>query len=232
MATDRNTRLDGRVLLADDHAVLRMGLAETVRKRLGATSVIEAEGYKDALEALLTQPVSLAIIDLGMPGLTDPQTQLLHLRRQYPDMKLVVYTGSQDRDHILAALHAGIHGYILKSDGVELLIKRLEYVLAGEIYVPPLLAEPPPAGKVSQTAQPAPANGTAEPVKRYKLSARQLQVLKCLVDGRSNKQIARDLDLAESTVKMHVGAVFRTLGVNNRAKAAAIGQRMLDAQQD
>ena len=207
-----------------------MGLAEAVKNRLGASMVIEAGGYGEALKSMERERLELAIFDLGMPDLTDPHVQLLHIRRQWPALKLVIYTASEDRNHIISALEAGVHGYILKKDNVNDLIKRLEYVLSGELYVPPILSEPPPVdAPVSSKRQVSDTNGKQAPEFDYKLSARQLQVLKCLVDGRSNKQIARDLDLAESTIKMHVGAVFRSLGVNNRAKAAAIGQRMFDA---
>ncbi len=133
----------------------------------------------------------------------------------------MVLTASEFRDDILASLAAGAHGYIVKSHAPEAMVTHLRQVLSGDIYVPPLLAHLPPADdEMVRVVQQAEGNVSA-------LSGRQLQVLKGLVEGRSSKEIAQSLQLAEGTVKMHIAALFRHLGAANRTHAAALGKKLL-----
>ncbi len=207
-------------------------MAEALRRHLGAARVIEARGYGEALGYLEQERLDLVVMDPAKDGSREATRQLRHIRRLQPALKLVVHTAPSGRRDILAALEAGVHGYVLKDGDLGGFIACLKRVLAGEVYVPPLLCEI--SGEDGVAAAGAPSAGEADGAmgrrSEYRLSARQLEVLEHLVEGRSNKQIARALNLAESTIKMHVGAVFRVLGVNNRAKAAAIGQRLLDAR--
>ena len=161
-----------------------MGLAQILRRRFKVRRLLEAESFAEAIGHLKQRDVSLAIIDLWMPGLSGPK-DLARMRLLHPEATIVVLSASDSRADILEALSAGVHGYIVKNLDTDQLISRLRYILSGEIYVPPSLAEQP--------LQP-----TAE-AKR--LSSRQRQVLKGLVEGKSNKQIARALNVAEGTVK-------------------------------
>jgi DNA-binding NarL/FixJ family response regulator len=208
------------VLIADDHEVFRFGLASLLRHSLGVAAVLEAETFEEALARLGDPRVKLAIFDLGMPGLSGPRN-LAEVRARRPDVRVVVLSASDAREDILAALEAGVHGYVVKSERTDPLIERLRYVLSGEIYVPPALAERPsrPLEKAEARKQGALPLDT--------LSDRQLQVLRGLVEGMSNKEIARSLALSEGTVKMHLAALFRALGASNRAHAAALGKQML-----
>jgi DNA-binding NarL/FixJ family response regulator len=210
----------GAILIADDHEIFRFGLAQLLRNGLGAQTILEAEDFEQALEQLENKDLNLAIIDLGMPGLPGPD-QLAQIRIRRPDVRVVVISGSDSREDILAALAAGVHGYIVKSQRTGALIDRLRYVLSGEIYVPPNLAEQPsaPLRGTMRQAEPRP---TAEP-----LSDRQRQVLEGLVEGLSNKEIARQLGISEGTVKMHIAALFRLLGATNRTHAVALGKQLL-----
>jgi len=162
-----------------------------------------------------------------MPGLTTP-LDLAVVRRERPDVRVVVLSASEKREDILAALEAGVHGYIVKTQSTDELVDKLRYVLSGEIYVPPILAQhaPPPVA-----ASPRPGESNGQPAAE-RLSVRQLEVLGYLVQGRTNKVIARKLDVSESTVKMHVSAIFRALGVNSRAHAAVLGQKILERPGD
>ena len=220
MADAKHANRVDTVLIADDHEVFRFGLASLLRHSLGVTSVVEAETFADALARLDDPRVSLAIFDLGMPGLTGPK-DLAEVRVRRPEVRVVVLSASEARGDILEALEAGVHGYIVKSERTDSLIERLRYVLSGEIYVPPALADRPsrPPEKV-EIRKPG-----ALPLET--LSDRQRQVLKGLVEGMSNKEIARSLALSEGTVKMHLAALFRALGASNRAHAAALGKQML-----
>jgi DNA-binding NarL/FixJ family response regulator len=217
MARSEQKQRLGTVLIADDHAVFRFGLAAVISRSLGAERVVEAAHFDDALATLADAQVQLAICDLNMPGLRSP-ADLAQVRRRRPDVRLVVLSGSEDRRDIMGALDAGVHGYIIKSVRTEVLIERLKYVLSGEIYVPPIIAELPRA---------SPPAAPARDVLSAQLTERQIDVLKLLIDGRSNKQIAQSLKLAEGTVKMHVAKLLQTIRADTRTHAAAIGKQIL-----
>ena len=205
------------VLIADDHEIFRAGLAEVLRTELGAKRVIGAGCFEDALAQLNDAELTLAIFDLGMPGLESVR-DLVQVRRRRPDIRVVVLSGSTDREDILAALEAGVHGYLVKNQRTDELVGRLKHVLSGEIYVPPILALLPP---VVLTAADQPGKAV------HPLTSRQRQVLELIAEGLSNKEIADRLSLSEGTVKMHVAATFRAIGASNRAQAVAIGNEYL-----
>jgi DNA-binding NarL/FixJ family response regulator len=212
----------GAVLIADDHAVFRMGLVQLLRAGLNVKRFLEAECFAEAAAHLQERDVTLAIIDLGMRDLSTPK-DIARLRLLRPDVRVVVVSGSDRRQDILDALAAGVHGYIIKTQPNDQLLEKLRYVLSGEVYVPAILAEllPERAGG-QRTDCDLQLAGRA-------LSDRQRQVLNGLVEGKSNKEIAQELHVAEGTVKMHLAALFRALGATNRAHAAAIGRQLIDS---
>jgi len=212
----------GAALVAEDHGVTRFGLLQFLRDRLGVGQTYEAQRFSEALDMLSRHPIDLAVIDLVIPGLESPR-DLAQIRKRFPGVRVVVLTGSSLRSNILAALEAGVHGYIVKTDSMDDLAERLGYVMKGEIYVPPCLAE--------MGADPGSAAATAESVNGAglpKLTQRQQQVLRSIVRGQSNKQIAKELKLAVGTVKMHVSSVLTALGAQNRSHAAALGRRLFE----
>ena len=213
----------GAVLIADDHEVTRFGLGQLVRNDLGATRVLEAERFETALEHIREKDVGLAIVDLGMPGLPGPEA-LGEMRARRPDAKLVVLSASARREDILGCLTAGAHGYIIKTEGLDRLVDRLRHVLSGEIYVPPSVAETE-RGPEERPAAPRPAAPpAAESLRR--LTPRQINVLRCLERGLTNKEIARELAISDRTVKMHLSAIYPVLGVHNRTQAAAVARAL------
>jgi DNA-binding NarL/FixJ family response regulator len=207
------------VLIVDDHEVFRFGLGEVLKSKLGAKSVIEAAHYDEALERLATSDIDLAIFDLDMPGLERPG-DLKAVRRRHPDVRLVVLSGSDDRADILASLDAGAHGYIIKNQRTEMLVERIKYILSGEIYVPPIVAELGGAAQVAAGNEPS----LVDPLQA--LTPRQTEVLELMSKGLSNKQIGRELNVSEGTAKMHVAAILRATGAANRTEAALMGQTL------
>ena len=200
----------GTVLIADDHAVFRMGLVQLLQRDLKVKRFLHATSFAEVIERLKQKDVTLAILDLGIPGL-ERSTDIAQVRRLRPDALVVVLSASERREDILEALSAGVHGYIVKSQKTDGLVARLRYVLSGEIYVPPILAEQPPKRTAEAT-----------------LTSRQRQVLKGVLEGKSNREIARALNIAEGTVKLHLAGLFRAFGATNRAHAAALGKHLFD----
>lgn len=210
-------------LIADDDAFFRIALAAILTRQFNFETVLEAGSLDDALELLGTrQDIALALFDLSMPGMKQAES-LAAVRECADNVTLAVVSGSVSRQDILAALGAGVHGYIPKALGPAELVRALEVVLAGQIYVPPMLAK---ASASEPSAVPAPAEPGADAMSR--LTPRQREVLQALISGRSNKEIARQLGLGEGTVKIHVAALLRTLQLPNRAAAAAFGARQAD----
>lgn len=209
MTTDKNLSKSA-CLIADDHGVVRRGLADLVKHKLGFGKILEAENFDEALAHIEDESLALALIDLGMPGLSEPK-EMARIRNIRPDLPVAVISGSDDRQDMLECLAAGVHGYLVKNLEDEELIVALTQIMSGQIYAPPELAET--HSKV----------GT-DTGKRPKLTPRQKDVLDLLLEGRTNKEIARDLDLSESTIKIHVAALFRALGVRNRVEAVKVAK--------
>ena len=142
MSNHRAIDIKGTVLLADDHQVVRIGVGQMLRSELGVKKVVEAERFDEAMKIIENQPIALAIFDLGMPGVDRPAT-LAVVRAKQPETKVVVLSASESRSDILAALEAGVHGYLVKAGRMEAIVDTLRYVMSGGIYVPPLLADRP-----------------------------------------------------------------------------------------
>jgi DNA-binding NarL/FixJ family response regulator len=212
-------------LVADDDEFFRMALSAILRQKLGGAEIIEAGSLDEAIELLAeTSHVALALFDLAMPGMASAAS-LRAVRENFPSTRVAVVSASTRRSDVLLALEAGAHGYVPKSLGAAELAQALQTIRAGTIYVPRLLAdigglEGEPLHKFVRPEAPS----TASPLG---VTKRQQDVLELIVRGLSNKEIARELSLGEGTVKVHVAALFRVLGVTSRSAAAAEGARRL-----
>ena len=206
-----------RILIADDHALFRKGLRLLLSDSFPKADVRDVDSLDAALEGLSNAaPVDLAILDLKMPGMAGVES-LRAVREAYPETAILVLSGSDARNDVLGALSAGVHGYVVKSSPDAELISAIERVRRGQVYVPPQLASP---------AAPEPAPPAAPPPAAFDgLTPRQKDVLRFLAKGKSNKEIARELDLAEGTVKIHLAAVLRFLKARNRTEAAVLAAR-------
>jgi len=212
-------------LTADDDEFFRIALKSLLIRQLGFQDVIETSCFDEALEKLAEGAnVSLALFDLQMPGLESPMS-LQVVRENFPKTRVVVVSSWQRRQDILAALQAGVHGYVPKSLGAADLANALRLVLQGSIFVPTSLAEVTPEDRSEARTRTSSIESGAP-----SLTPRQQQVLPLLVEGRSNKEIARALKLGEGTVKIHMAALIRNLGTPNRAVAAVVGARLLSGQ--
>ena len=202
-----------RALIADDHELFRSGLRQLLVDALGAEDVREAETLDQAIEILTNEGAGdLVLVDLRMPGMNGAEA-LAALRDGFPDAKIAVVSAWEERADILAALGAGVHGYVPKSLPSTEIAEALRSILEGRIYVPPAI------GKREPCASPRIFASSAD--VQDKLTLRQKEVLSELLKGQASKEIARTLDIAEGTVKIHLAAIYRALGVRTRAEAIA-----------
>jgi DNA-binding NarL/FixJ family response regulator len=214
-------------LVADDDEFFRMAIGSILLDRLGVAEVIEVGSLDEAMERLGERDdITVALFDLAMPGMHGP-ANIGAVRDTFPDIITAVVSASRRREDILVTLEAGAHGYVPKAMGIDQLTHALRTILDGTIYVPPLLAQATREGPDGAMSQFSGADRRAAPDILEKLTPRQRDVLELLVKGKSNKEIARELDLGEGTVKIHLAALFRNLGVRNRATAAVAGAQLL-----
>jgi DNA-binding NarL/FixJ family response regulator len=215
-----------KVLIADDHGLYRAGLGFLLKDRLGVEEVIEAGTLDDALDLLAGGAgIKLALFDLAMPGMTGPES-LAAVKTTYPDTYLAVISASEDRNNVLKCVSTGLRGYIPKSLSEDEIAKALEMMLGGYIFVPPFIAATAPAPTPPASLDPP---RPAAP-RLQALTPRQRGVLDCILEGRSNKEIGRELDIAEGTVKIHLAALFAHFGAHNRTELATRAQRLRTGQ--
>lgn len=212
-------------LVADDDEFFRMALRSILQTQLNYAEVIETGSLDEALERLPeARNVTLALFDLAMPGM-ESAASLRAVRECFPDVRVAVVSASSRRSDILLALQAGVHGYVPKSLGARDLANALSTIESGTIYVPGVLADV--SGDTKDTLMPSAPMRTEDSLEAVQsLTPRQRDVLTLIVQGKSNKEIARALNLGEGTVKVHVAALFRVLGVTSRSAAAATGSRL------
>ncbi len=205
-------------LIADDHGLYRVGLRMLLEDRLGVTEVIEVGGFDEALDRLADTPtIKLALFDLSMPGMGGPSS-LAVVRANYPELRVAVISGLEDRANIDATLAHGLHGFVPKSLSDDRIVAALKDVMAGKVFVPTVTA-------AKSVPSPAPAPGQATAMEG--LTPRQRDVLAGIVRGLANKEIARELDIAEGTVKIHLAALFSHFDVRNRTELATRAQRLM-----
>jgi DNA-binding NarL/FixJ family response regulator len=214
-------------LVADDDEFFRMAISSILLDRLGVAEVIEVGSLDEAMERLGERDdITVALFDLAMPGMHGP-ANVGAVRDTFPDIITAVVSASRRREDVLVTLEAGAHGYVPKAMGIDQLTHALRTILDGTIYVPPLLAQATREGPDGAMSQFSGADRRAAPDILEMLTPRQRDVLELLVKGKSNKEIARELDLGEGTVKIHLAALFRNLKVRNRATAAVAGAQLL-----
>lgn len=206
-----------KFLVVDDHALIRGALCDVLCDLRSGSTVLEAGDSCQALAALRAHSeVDLVLLDRHLPD-RDGLDVLDEVRRAYPTMPVVILSGDRDPATIRQALRRGALGFVPKSETRDVLSSALALVLAGGIYVPP-------AALGGDQAPPSPSTGNSgNPTspRDLGLTERQIEVLALLMAGKNNKMICRTLGLAEPTVKNHVSAVLRALGVGSRMEAVA-----------
>lgn len=198
-----------KILIADDHDLLR----DTLVMFLETQGDIQTTCAKDLPEAVsaLQQDASydLVLLDFNMPGMNGLDG-LEHVLRTYPGVKMALMSGVATRAIAEKALAQGASGFLPKTLTAKSLVNAVKFMAMGEQYAPL---------EFMTAEEDVPANELAE-----KLSKRELQVLQGLTEGKSNKEIARDLDVQEPTVKLHMKTLYRKIGASNRTQAALLAR--------
>lgn len=216
-----------RVVLVDDHRLFRAGLRALLERR-GFQVVGEADDGAAARDLVRQTRPDVVLMDLRMPGLDGLAATRL-LKAEFPELPVVILTASEEEEDLFEAVKSGAQGYLLKSDPPETVATLVEAAARGEAALTPHLAlrilqelsqptktTPPSPAPARSPARPAPAEDLVEP-----LTAREREVLELLVQGATNKEIARRLVVSENTVKYHLKNILGKLHLQNRAQVVA-----------
>ena len=202
-----------RVLLIDDHTLFRSGIKALLQRQPGFEVVGEAG---DALEgvkrAKILQP-DVVLLDIHMPGITGREAVSL-VADEAPQARILMLTVSEDVEDLLQALRAGAHGYLLKNIETDFLVNAIRSAVDGDSVMSPQMTS-----KLMKSVR-APQEIPVAVADKERLSPREREILGFLARGASNKEIARSLDLAESTVKIHVQNILKKLNLLSRVQAA------------
>ena len=190
-----------RILIADDHFVVRMGLAAVINTQADMQVVAEAANGLQAAELFRQHLPDVTLMDLRMPQMQGVEA-ITAIRSEFPKARFIVLTTYDGDEDIYRALQAGARGYLLKDMVGDSLLDAIRAVHAGQRRIPPEVA-----------------NRLAERMFRSELSAREMEVLRLIVKGKSNKEIASELGVAEGTVKIHINNLLSKLGVSDRTQA-------------
>ncbi len=202
-----------RVLIVDDHKVVRQGLRFLLEQEDGIEVVGECADGPSAVEAVRTLEPTVVLLDLFLPGM-DGIAVLAAIKRERPATEVLMLTSSSDDEHLLKAVQAGALAYLPKTAGVDLVVGSVRAAARGESLLEPRIA----ASLVRAVRQTA-----TRPRPLDQLSPRELEVLTALAHGRSNRQIARALSISEETVKAHVSSILAKLQLADRTQAAIFG---------
>jgi len=212
-----------KLLIVDDHPLFRDGLAALLCQASANTVVRQAASAEEALRTVDEEIFDAMFMDLVMPGMCG-EPAIREFARRHPDLPVIVLSSSEAPSDVRRVINAGASGYIPKSATAQTVVSALRLVLSGNIYVPPLL--------LSATARAIDHDMQDTPRSLAQLTDRQVDVLRFLRDGLTNKEISANLGIAEKTVKVHIAAIFKTLNVVNRTQAAKFLHETPDLQRD
>jgi len=208
-----------RVVIVDDHPLFREGVATTLASYPDVEVVGEGCSADEALRLARDLLPDVLLLDISMPG--GGVNAARDIAAAYPVIRIVMLTVSEHEEDVLRSLKAGARGYILKGVTARDLVGIVRAVHSGESYVTPALAASLLADFRDEGSDASNSGGPLD-----ELTVRERQILELLATGRSNKEIARSLDLAEKTVKHYVTNILEKLQVRNRVEAAVLAQRM------
>ncbi|MGO2415951.1 MULTISPECIES: response regulator [Cobetia] len=206
-----------KFIVADDHPLFRAALTQALRQVASQAEIVEADSMEATNEAVARHPdADLILLDLHMPG-AHGFSGLIQLRGQTPDIPVAVVSGSEEPYVVRRAIDYGASGFIPKSASLDVIAEAIGEILEGEVWLPTYIAEA--------------MGDSTEDESRFaeaiaSLTPQQFRVLNMLTEGLLNKQIAYELSVSEATIKAHVTAILRKLGVHSRTQAVIAAQRL------
>lgn len=212
-----------RVLIVDDHPLYRSAMRSVLQDVVADVQVLECSDLASADSCLREQPCDLVILDLVVPGVQGLEG-VETVRAAAPDLPIIVCSGHEDPALVRSAFTLGVAGYLPKSSGASIISHAINLVRDGGVYIPSEALREALATDAIPDSEAAPEGVEAGNGDKG-LTPRQLNVLALLEEGMSNKAIARELGIGEITVKAHVSAILRKLGVSNRLQAVLSGRR-------
>lgn len=206
-----------KILIIDDHALIRQAMHGVLRKLKRDSMVLDAGSYQEATKVLADNPdIGLILLDLTLPD-RDGFSVLEEIRDHHPAMSIVVLSAVQDSANVSRALNMGASGYIPKSARGDVIVGALRLIMSGGVYVPPeILARENSSMSAETDVEAVLEKLTAAGIA---ITDRQVEVLALIMQGKNNKTICRSLDLAEPTVKNHVTAILKAPKATNRTEA-------------
>jgi DNA-binding NarL/FixJ family response regulator len=213
-----------RILIVDDHALVRRGMSYVVKEGFPDADVVEADGAAAALELMRAKAADLALVDVRMPDL-DGLELLRAIKTEWPDVPVIMLSTYENAPYVKRALSDGAAGYLLKDATPEDLGQAINVAISGggNVLSPRVIQNL--FEDVESSNQTANGHGRVRRTE-YNLTQREHDILALLSEGRSNRSIAQNLYLSEKTVKAHLAAIFRKLGVTNRTQAAMMAVQL------
>jgi DNA-binding NarL/FixJ family response regulator len=204
-----------KILIADDHPLFREAIHNVIRDGFPGSDILETADLDSALAITLeNDDLDLVLLDLNMPGMHG-LNGLINLRNEAPTIPVVIVSAEQDKQIVLQAITYGACGFITKSSPRAQMTDAIEQILNGNVYLPSDVIR----SQKANTRRAQHNEASIPPELLQALTRKQLLVLERMTKGESNKQIAYNLDIAETTVKAHVSAILRKLNVHNRVQA-------------
>ncbi|ETX11099.1 LuxR family transcriptional regulator [Marinomonas ushuaiensis DSM 15871] len=201
------------LVIADDHPLFRSALNGALQAEIKDIVIVESHDLDSTLQCLQNiNDLDLLLLDLNMPG-SGELYGLIRIRKDFPDVPVAVISGSEDSAMVAKVIDAGALGFIPKTSEPTMYVQAIHSILAGDIWLPEDL-------KKEVANQPKPDLSMQNKVAE--LTPQQYKVLCYLHEGLLNKQIAYELSISEATVKAHITAIFRKLGINNRTQAVLV----------
>src|SRR5262245_57392784 len=206
MKTDNSAPKKIRLMLVDDHIIMRMGLISATRIEPDMVVVAEVANGRRVLESYRKHKPDVVLLDLRLPGM-DGIEVIKELRKESPDVRIVVLSSYGGGDDVTRAIQCGASGYVLKNMALQQVLDAVRVVHLGGQYIPPEIAS-----RMSKRID-------------SDVSPREIEVLRSIAQGRSNKEIAAQLGITEATVKTHVTNIFGKLGAADRTQAITIAMK-------
>ena len=203
-----------RILIVDDHVVVRQGLAAMLTPRHGVEVVGEAVNGREAVHLEKELNPDVIIMDLAMPEMGGLEATTI-IKAQNPDARILVLTSYTEDDQVAAIMAAGADGYLLKESGADELLQAIRSIHSGHMIVSPKVLQ-----AMSRTSKP----GSSEQDSLFDLTTRELEVLQGIGEGQTNREIALGLGISATTVRSHVSSILTKLDVTNRTQAALIAR--------